>query len=348
MRAIVTGSGGLVGSESARLLVAEGYEVLGIDNDMRSEFFGAEASTADTTAALEADLDGFTADHADIRATGLMDRAFRFWRPAIVVHAAAQPSHDWAAREVRTDFGINACGTLNLLEATRRHAPDATFVTISTSKVYGDTPNRLPLEEHDSRLDLPADHEFRDGVTTAMSVDQSTHSLFGVSKLAGDLLTQEYGRYFGMPTCCLRLGCITGPAHRGAELHGFLAYLVRCAVEGRPYMIYGYRGKQVRCNLSGADLARACLAFHEDPRPGAVYNLGGGRESSCSVLEAIELVQDRAGELDVAYDPEPRIGDHRWWISDTAAFRADYPTWGPRDTLPGLVEQMLERTAAWT
>jgi CDP-paratose 2-epimerase len=246
----------------------------------------------------------------------------------LIIHTAAQPSHDWAAREPQTDFGINANGTLNLLEAARRHAPEATFVLISTNKVYGDRPNELPLEEHETRLELPDGHRYHDGIDTTMSLDRSTHSLFGVSKAAADLLVQEYGRYLGLPTVAFRCGCITGPHHAGAVLHGFLAYLMKCTVTGRAYTIFGYGGKQVRDNIHSVDLVAACMAYHRSPRPGAVYNLGGGRHSNCSMLEAISACERIAGrELSWQLSDRARVGDHRWWISDLAEFSADYPEW---------------------
>jgi CDP-paratose 2-epimerase len=340
--AIVTGSGGLVGSESVRRLVEAGYDVVGIENDMRARFFGPEASTSHVTRWLVETYPEFRSIDADIRDAEAVDRGFRdAGALELVIHAAAQPSHDWAAREPHTDFGINALGTLNLLEATRQLAPAATFVLISTNKVYGDLPNSLPLIDAGSRLDLAAGHPYYDGIDTSMSIDRSTHSLFGVSKAAADLLTQEYGRYFEMPTCCLRCGCITGPVHAGAELHGFLAYLMKATVTGAPYTVYGYEGKQVRDNISGADLAEACLAFHRAPQPGAVYNMGGGRGASCSMLEAIELCEEIAGrELDWKLSERARIGDHRWWISDLGPFRADHPQWDITSDVTDLVRQI--------
>ncbi len=340
--AIVTGSGGLVGSESVRRLVGAGYEVVGIENDMRSRFFGPEASTQHVTDSLTDTHPEFRSIEADIRDQDAVERAFaEVSGPELVIHAAAQPSHDWAAREPHTDFSVNALGTLNLLEATRRLAPEATFVFISTNKVYGDLPNSLPLEDVGSRLDLPRDHPYFGGIDTSMSIDRSTHSLFGVSKAAADLLTQEYGRYFELPTCCFRCGCITGPVHAGAELHGFLAYLMKATVTATPYTVFGYSGKQVRDNISGADLAEACLAFHRDPRPGAVYNMGGGRDASCSMLEAISACERIAGrELDWSLSEKARIGDHRWWISDLEPFRADYPGWGITADVEGLLREI--------
>jgi CDP-paratose 2-epimerase len=339
---IVTGSGGLVGAESVRRLIAAGYDVVGIENDMRASFFGPEASTSHVTDALVEEYPEFRSLDADVRDADAVGRAFQSVADLeLVIHAAAPPSHDWAAREPHTDFGINALGTLNLLEATRRHAPDATFVLMSTNKVYGDLPNSLPLIDAGTRLDLPPDHPYFDGIDTSMSIDRSTHSLFGVSKAAADLLTQEYGRYFGMPTCCFRCGCITGPIHAGAELHGFLAYLMKATVTGTSYTIFGYEGKQVRDNISGADLAEACLAFHRDPRPGAVYNMGGGRGASCSMLEAIELCEEIAGrELDWTLSNRARIGDHRWWISDLRPFRGDYPDWDITADVASLLREI--------
>jgi CDP-paratose 2-epimerase len=328
--AIVTGSGGLVGSDSVRRLAESGWEVIGIENDMRAQFFGPEASTAHVNEQLAATYPEFNALNADIRDADVINKVFAeaASRLELVIHAAAQPSHDWAAREPHTDFGVNAVGTLNLLEAHREHTPDSTFVFLSTNKVYGDLPNSLPLEATESRLELPPDHPYYSGVDTSMSIDRSTHSLFGVSKAAADLLVQEYGRYFHIPTVCFRCGCITGPSHAGARLHGFLAYLMKCVVTGTPYTVFGYEGKQVRDNIDGSDLVEAFLAFHRSPRPAAVYNMGGGRESNCSMLEAIAACERIAGrELQWELSDEARIGDHRWWISDLAEFQGDYPDW---------------------
>jgi CDP-paratose 2-epimerase len=338
--AIVTGSGGLVGSESVRRLVAAGYDVVGIENDMRSSFFGPEASTAHVTEELVEGLDEFQSVDLDIRDAEGVSALFERHASAIelVIHAAAQPSHDWAAREPQVDFGVNALGTLNLLEAARASAPGATFAFISTNKVYGDTPNRLPLEERESRLELASDHPYYGGIDTSMSLDRSTHSLFGVSKAAADLLVQEYGRYFDMPTVSFRCGCITGSSHAGAELHGFLAYLMKATVTGTPYTVFGYGAKQVRDNIHGADVAGACLAFHAAPRAAAVYNLGGGRDSNCSMLEAIAACERISGlSLDWTLSDQARVGDHRWWISDIGEFRSDYPDW----SLGSDVEAML-------
>lgn len=329
--AIVTGSGGLIGSEAARTLVREGFDVIGIDNDLRAAFFGAGASTAGTSAALRAELGAaFRHEAVDIRDRDAIERIVKGAGPALelIVHAAAQPSHDWAARDPHTDFTVNANGTLNLLQAARDHRPDATFVFTSTNKVYGDRPNALPLIETDLRLELPEDHPWYGGVDTTMSIDQTTHSLFGVSKTAADLMVQEYGRYFEMPTVCFRGGCLTGPQHAGAQLHGFLSYLMKCAVSGEPYTVFGYGGKQVRDNIHCHDVVQAFLAFHRRPTAAAVYNLGGGRESNISMREAILKCEALTGRpMNVTFSDEARIGDHRWWISDLAALQADYPEW---------------------
>jgi CDP-paratose 2-epimerase len=352
--AIVTGSGGLIGSESVRYLVAEGFEVVGIDNDMRAYFFGPSASTAPNTERLTAELgDAFHPLQLDIRDGDGVARVLAKHSPRVelIVHCAAQPSHDWAASEPHTDFAVNAGGTLNVLEAARRHAPDATFVFTSTNKVYGDTPNHLPLVELETRLELPEAHRWYEGIDLGMSIDLCTHSLFGVSKAAADLLVQEYGRYFHMPTVCFRGGCLTGPQHAGAQLHGFLAYLMKCTVTGKPYTVFGYGGKQVRDNIHAGDVVRAFHAFHRSPRPAAVYNLGGGRESNVSMLEAIALCQEISGkELDHSYSPQPRIGDHRWWISDLQSFKCDYPQWrltkGISAVLQEIYDDNIERWSA--
>lgn len=351
--AIVTGSGGLIGSESVRRLVESGWDVVGLENDMRARFFGEEASTAHVTEELRGAYSEFRSLDVDIRDAEAVNRAFRETAASVeaVIHTAAQPSHDWAARDPQTDFGVNALGTLNLLEAAREHAPDVPFVFCSTNKVYGDTPNRLPLEEREKRLELPEDHPYYGGIDTSMSIDHSTHSLFGVSKAAADLLVQEYGRYFEMPTVCFRGGCLTGPQHAGAQLHGFLAYLMKCTVTGTPYTVFGYGGKQVRDNIHSADLVACFESFQRVPRAGAVYNMGGGRRSNCSMLEAIEVCERISGrELRWELSDEARIGDHRWWISDVAAFEADYPDWQPRygidDILREMYEQNVERWMA--
>jgi CDP-paratose 2-epimerase len=347
--AIITGSGGLVGSEAATHFGSTGYRVVGIENDMRAQFFGPDASTAHTTARIERVLgDSFESVSLDIRDRDGIDRLFAGRRDPIelVIHAAAQPSHDWAASDPQADFAINATGTLNLLEATRRHAPDATFIFCSTNKVYGDRPNDLPLIEFDERLDLPPDDRYHAGIDTTMSIDASTHSLFGVSKASADLLVQEYGRYFGMPTVCFRGGCLTGPNHAGTRLHGFLSYLMRCTMTGTPYTVYGYGGKQVRDNIHSSDLVAAFAAFHRAPTPAAVYNIGGGRESNCSMLEAIRCCEEvAAANLDWTLDETNRVGDHRWWISDLEPFKRDYPDWTVHYDTAEILREIHDRNA---
>lgn len=340
--AIVTGSGGLIGSETVRRLAADGYDVIGIENDLRASFFGPEASTRHVSESLASDFETFRWVELDIRDAEGVSRAFAEAAPVeLVVHTAAQPSHDWAASDPQADFSVNANGTLNLLEATRAHAPEASFVHLSTNKVYGDTPNFLPLEERESRLELPESHEYFGGIPTTMSIDHSTHSLFGVSKSAADLLVQEYGRYFDLPTVCFRGGCLTGPAHAGAQLHGFLAYLMKCTVTGEPYTVFGYGGKQVRDNIHASDVVGAILAFHANPRTAAVYNLGGGRDSNCSMLEAIDLCESISGrQLDWRLDERARVGDHRWWISDLSDFRRDHPDWDLSYDVEGILREI--------
>ena len=341
--AIVTGSAGLIGSEAARQLVAEGYNVVGIDNNLREYFFGPEGSTLPTRQTLES-LRGYTHAAIDIRDADGIERLFRDHSADIrlVIHTAAQPSHDWAAREPRTDFGVNAVGTLNLLEATRQWAREATFVFLSTNKVYGDRPNGLPLKELAQRWEIDATHAYHErGIDEGMSLDQCTHSLFGASKAAADLLVQEYGRYFNMPTACFRGGCLTGPTHAAAKLHGFLAYLMKCCIEGTPYTVLGYKGKQVRDNIHCHDLVTALLEFHRAPRVAEVYNIGGGRKNNCSMLEAISLCEEVSGKkLDWTYADQNRIGDHIWWISDTSRFEGHYPGWRQEYTLRRILEDI--------
>jgi CDP-paratose 2-epimerase len=258
----------------------------------------------------------------------------------LIVHTASQPSHDWAVREPLTDFSINATATVELLELFRKHCPEAKFVFTSTNKVYGDAPNRLPLIEEARRFELDPSHRyFEHGIDESLSLDQATHSLFGVSKVSADLMVQEYGRYFGLATACFRAGCITGPAHAGAELHGFLAYLMNCAVTGREYTIYGYEGKQVRDHIHSFDLVRMFDHYYQAPSPGAVFNVGGGRQASCSVIEAIEICEQLTGvQMSIRYDAQNRQGDHLWWISDCRRFQSEYPAWTPRYDLKTICE----------
>jgi CDP-paratose 2-epimerase len=347
--AIVTGSGGLIGSESVRHFVEAGYEVIGLENDMRARFFGSDASTAHTTDALvQLYKDEFRSVAIDIRDAEGVARTFaeRAGEIELVIHTAAQPSHDWAASDPQTDFGVNANGTLNLLEAARHHASSATFIFCSTNKVYGDLPNQLPLVELDKRLELPEGHRYHRGIDTTMSIDASTHSLFGVSKAAADLLVQEYGRYFDMPTVCFRGGCLTGPNHAGTQLHGFLSYLMRCTMTGDPYTVFGYGGKQVRDNIHAADLVAAFEAFHRQPQAAAIYNIGGGRQSNCSMLEAIDLCQEIAGrKLDWSLGEDNRVGDHRWRISDLQPFKEAYPEWDITHDVRDILVEIHDRNA---
>jgi CDP-paratose 2-epimerase len=329
--AVITGSAGLIGSEATRHFADLGMEVVGIDNDMRARFFGPEASTTWQRQILENEL-GAAYRHCqlDIRDTEAISRLFRSYGQdiSLVIHTAAQPSHDWAAREPHTDFSVNATGTLNLLEATHHYAPDAVFIFTSTNKVYGDTPNRLPLVEQETRWEIAADHTYRDGIREDMSIDQTLHSLFGASKVAADVLVQEYGKYFGLATACFRGGCLTGPNHSPTQLHGFLAYLVKCAATNTPYTVFGYQGKQVRDNIHSTDLIRAFEHFFLKPRCGEVYNMGGSRYSNCSMLEAIGICEELTGQPMVwSYQEQNRIGDHIWYVSDVGKFQSHYPGW---------------------
>jgi CDP-paratose 2-epimerase len=325
--------------------------VVGLENDMRAVFFGPEASTAPTTRRLTATYRReFRSLDIDIRDADAVMRVVREHAAQleVVVHAAAQPSHDWAALDAQTDFAVNANGTLNMLEAVRHAQPAATFIHMSTNKVYGDRPNALPLYETDRRLELPADHEYYGGIPATMPVDRCLHSLLGASKLAADVMVQEYGRYFDIPTVCFRGGCLTGPAHAGAKLHGFLSYLMKCTVTGESYTVFGYGGKQVRDNIHAADVVRAFELFHSRPRTAAVYNLGGGRASNVSVLEAIGLCQETARrELRYELSDQARTGDHRWYISDFSDFERDYPEFrlehGIEDTLREIHDANVER-----
>jgi CDP-paratose 2-epimerase len=343
--AIVSGSGGLIGSESVKHLVELGFDVVGLENDMRARFFGPEASTARTTQSLVERLETFTSLDVDIRDADAVMKVVRKHAPdlELIVHTAAQPSHDWAASDAQTDFTVNANGTLNLLEAARHHKPEATFVFTSTNKVYGDRPNFLPLIETETRLELPGDHAYYGGIPTSMSIDRCMHSLFGASKVAADMMVQEYGRYFDMPTVAFRGGCLTGPSHAGAQLHGFLSYLMKCTVTGRKYTIFGYDGKQVRDNIHSADVFKAFWLFHRDPRPAAVYNLGGGRASNVSMLEAIAKCERISGQaLNYELSDQARMGDHRWWVSDLGEFQRDYPAFELEYGIDEVLQEIFE------
>ena len=347
--AIITGSAGLIGSEAAASFAARGYTVVGIDNDMRRTFFGDEASTEWNRRRLDFALGPrYRHNTIDIRDRDGVEALFQRYGADVraVIHTAAQPSHDWAARDPHVDFSVNATGTLNLLEATRLHAPDAAFVFTSTNKVYGDTPNRLPLMEFATRWEIDPGHTYAGGIREDMSVDHTMHSLFGASKVAADVLVQEYGRYFGMNTVCFRGGCLTGPQHSGTQLHGFLAYLMRCVMTNTPYTVFGYGGKQVRDNIHCADLIGAFHAYCDAPRSAEVYNIGGGRFSNCSMLEAIELSQEITGrELEWTYSEQNRTGDHIWWVSDTGRFASHYPAWRQAYDVPAILREIYEHNA---
>ena len=328
---IVTGAGGLIGSESVEFFCDKGFNVVGIDNDKRAYFFGEDASTKWNIQMLSDKYPDFKNHFIDIRDYEEILKVFKEYGSDIemVIHAAAQPSHDWAAKEPITDFSINATGTLNLLEATRKIAPEAVFIFTSTNKVYGDTPNYLPLVELETRWEIDEEHPyFKEGIDESMSIDNSKHSLFGASKVAADVLVQEYGKYFGMKTGTFRGGCLTGPNHSGAQLHGFLAYLMKCAISGDHYTIFGYKGKQVRDNIHSHDLVSMFWSFYNNPRSGEVYNAGGGRFSNCSLIEAIDICEEITGnKMNYTYSESNRIGDHIWYISDLTKFKSHYPEW---------------------
>lgn len=329
--ALVSGSAGLIGSESVRFFAKKGFQTIGIDNDMRKVFFGDGASTAWNRDRLKEEIPGYIHYDRDIRDQKSMERLLREYGKDIklIIHTAAQPSHDWAARDPFTDFTVNANGTLVLLEMTRKYCPEAVFIFTSTNKVYGDTPNNLPFIELETRWELEETHPYsKNGIDESMSIDQSKHSLFGASKVAADILVQEYGKYFGMKTACFRGGCLTGPNHSGTQLHGFLAYLMKCAVTGDQYTVFGYKGKQVRDNIHSYDLVNMFWHFYQNPRIGEVYNAGGSRHSNCSMLEAIKMCEEITGKkMNWSYSETNRIGDHIWWISDVRRFKSQYPEW---------------------
>lgn len=344
--ALVTGSAGLIGSEAVRHFAGLGLDVVGIDNDMRKAFFGEEASTAWNVLRLTSELgDRYTHHDTDIRDRDGVAQIFRRYGRdiAVVIHTAAQPSHDWAVRDPYVDFDINAGGTLNLLQNTREHCIDAPFIFTSTNKVYGDRPNYLPYVEQESRWELPADHTYHEGIREDMPIDSCLHSIFGASKVAADVMVQEYGRYFDMKTVCFRGGTLTGPAHSATELHGFLGYVMRCNMERRLYKIFGYQGKMVRDAIHSHDVVSAFEAFFRNPRSAAVYNLGGGRHSNCSHLEVFALAEQITGiEMVSEYHEANRIGDHKWWIGSNASFQADYPEWKQIYDIPMILNEIYE------
>lgn len=341
---LVTGSSGLIGSESVAFFADKFDKVIGIDNNMRKYLFGADASTEWNTTRLVEAVANFEHHAADIRDIEALDTIFSQYGTDIelIVHTAAQPSHDWAAREPITDFTINANGTLNLLEMTRKHCPNATFIFTSTNKVYGDTPNYLPLVEKETRWEIAESHPyFAKGIDELMSIDHTKHSLFGASKVAADVVAQEYGRYFGMNVGIFRGGCLTGPNHSGTQLHGFLSYLMKCAITGDHYTVFGYKGKQVRDNIHAWDLVNMFWHFHQAPRQGEVYNAGGGRFSNCSMTEAIAICEKITGKpMNYSYSETNRIGDHIWWISDTSKFESHYPGWKLHYNVEDILSQI--------
>jgi CDP-paratose 2-epimerase len=343
---IITGSSGLIGSEAVRFFSGKGMRVIGIDNDMRREFFGDEASTDWNRKLLQEECKEFHHYSLDIRSEKEMERVFSEYGNEVnlVVHAAAQPSHDWAAKDPIKDFSVNANGTLVLLEMARRFCPDTVFIYLSTNKVYGDTPNFLPLKELETRWELDPAHAFYEkGIDETMSLDNSSHSLFGVSKASADLLVQEYGRYFGLKTACFRGGCLTGSRHSGTELHGFLSYLMRCTLQKKPYTIFGYKGKQVRDNIHSVDLVNALYQFYKKPGTARVYNIGGGRYSNSSMIEAIKICEDISGnKLSSSYVEDNRIGDHIWWVSDVSRFKADFPEWKYQYDMHRIMQEIYD------
>lgn len=343
---IVTGSSGLVGAATVRLFSQQGFNVIGIDNDMRKYFFGESASTDWSRKRLEHEIPNFKSYSIDIRDQKEIEKLFSDYSSSIscVVHTAAQPSHDWAAKEPYTDFTVNANGTLVLLETTRKFAENASFIFTSTNKVYGDTPNFLPLVETETRWEIDQNHPYYQyGIDELMSIDHTKHSLFGASKAAADILAQEYGRYFGLNVGVFRGGCLTGPGHSGAALHGFLAYLMKCALTGDHYTVFGYRGKQVRDNIHCDDLAQCFLEFSKSPRKGEVYNIGGSRFSNCSMQEAISICEELTGnKMNYSYTDDNRIGDHIWWISDVRKFQSHYPAWSYRYSLKDILIQIRD------
>jgi CDP-paratose 2-epimerase len=346
MKVLVTGSAGLIGSEAVEFFDGLGFDVHGVDNNLRADFFGPGGDTTWNRQRLESTCDRYTHHGVDIRDRTAVDDLFERGRYELVVHAAAQPSHDLAASRPFDDFDVNATGTLNLLEACRRHAPEAVFITLSTNKVYGDNPNHVPLVELETRWEY-ADPSMSEGIDETMSIDGCLHSLFGASKVAADVLTQEYGRYFGMRTGTFRGGCLTGPHHAGVELHGFLSYLVLTALREGGYTIFGYKGKQVRDQIHSADVVSALWAFAQDPRPGEAYNLGGGKVNAASLVECVELIADASGGKRPAltYDETNRVGDHICYYTDMAKFRAHFPAWQQRYTLDQIVEEMVAAVA---
>jgi CDP-paratose 2-epimerase len=350
---LVTGSAGLIGSESVRFFCDLGFTVIGIDNNMRQVFFGEDASTEWNRDRLRQDYGEQYIHYAiDIRDHDAISKVFKTYEKdiSLIIHTAAQPSHDWAASDPYTDFSVNANGTLVLLENTRQHCPEAVFIFCSTNKVYGDNPNFLPLVEQETRWEIEETHPYNQGIDETMSIDNTKHSLFGASKVAADVLVQEYGRYFNMKTASFRGGCLTGPSHSGTKLHGFLSYLMKCTMTGQPYQIYGYKGKQVRDNIHSYDLVNAFYHFYQAPRVAEVYNIGGSRFSNCSMLEAIQHCEAIAEKkLNWSYVESNRIGDHIWWISDVGKFKSHYLSWELTYTVKDILKEIYaQNTNRWS
>lgn len=342
MKILVTGSSGLIGSEVCVYFAEMGYEIHGVDNNQRAVFFGSQGDTRWNQKRLEESLTTFTHHEVDVRDRQRVLNLVNELRPEVIVHTAAQPSHDRAADIPFDDFDTNAVGTLNLLEAARRHCPESPFVHMSTNKVYGDAPNSISLKELDARWDY-ADERYSEGIPETFTIDQSKHSLFGASKAASDILVQEYGRYFDMPTCCLRGGCLTGPNHSGVELHGFLSYLIKCNIDEKEYKVFGYKGKQVRDNIHSRDVVRFIHAFIESPRIGEVYNLGGGKNNSCSILESFKIAESLTGKpQNYIYVDNNRIGDHICYYSDLRKMRSHYPKWDITISLNEIFSQIVK------
>jgi CDP-paratose 2-epimerase len=342
-KALVTGSGGLIGSECVRLLAAEGWDVVGVDNDMRAEFFGPAASTRPTVEQMERTVGRYQHRDLDIRNRGAVRDLMEEVRPQLIVHTAAQPSHDRAAAIPYDDFDVNAVGTVNLLVAARDFVKESPFCFTSTNKVYGDGPNFVELREGVTRYEYA---DGRIGIDEMFPIDHCLHSVFGASKLAADVMCQEFGKYFGMPVGVFRGGCLTGPQHSAVELHGYLAYIVKCAVQGRPYTIFGYKGKQVRDQIHAFDVATLFLEFYGSPRCGEVYNLGGGPSNSISILETIETLHDMGYKLQHTYKDENRTGDHICYISDLTKIRSHFPKWQLSRSLPGMIDEIARRYAS--
>ena len=342
---IITGSTGLIGSEAVRFFCKKEFDVVGIDNNFRKKFFGDDACTEWNRKQLEGEYPNYKHNNIDIRDYEAIDKIFKKYGKdiSLIIHAAAQPSHDWAASDPFMDFTVNANGTLVMLENFRQQCPDAVFIFTSTNKVYGDLPNSLPLIELDARYEIDSKHKWFNGIDESMSLDQSMHSLFGASKLAADILVQEYGRYFKLRTAAFRGGCLTGPAHSGTRLHGFLSYLMRCCISGKEYFVYGYKGKQVRDNIHSYDLINAFYHFYKKPRYGEVYNIGGSRYSNCSMIEAISLCEEISGKkLNYEYVEQNRTGDHIWWISSVAKFKKHYPEWDFKYDIKTILQEIYD------